>query len=145
MKRNLLEVVGVLPVPPVGGPARGLYIRHTPRLRAEHPKRRGGVHRPGPDLDVVGLLHHASLLHPETLEPEVDLLKIQLNLSFKQTASSDAAPKRTAQFVALVGGLLIGGWQAPDAVPVACVDTRRRCRVVDASRICTLLQAIQRL
>ncbi|MPM26107.1 hypothetical protein SDC9_72608 [bioreactor metagenome] len=72
----VLQAVGVLAVPAVGGPPGRLHVAHPPRLGSEDPEARGGVHGACAHLYVIGLLDDASLLRPEPFEPKDDFLEI---------------------------------------------------------------------
>ena len=71
----MLEPVGILPIAPILGTARGLHIGGLPRLGAEGAQSGGGVEGASPHLHVIGLQNHAALLRPEALERENQALK----------------------------------------------------------------------
>ena len=71
----LIEPVGVLSIAPVGRTARGLHVGNLIRLGAQDAQEGLRGHRTGPDLNVVGLLQHASALRPELLQAQDEFLK----------------------------------------------------------------------
>jgi hypothetical protein len=71
----LEETVWILAVPPVGGPTRRLDVSDAIRVRPEHTEKRFGVHRPCPNLNVVGLLDYAPSIAPIFLQLKDEVLK----------------------------------------------------------------------
>src|ERR1700722_16814944 len=64
----LVEPVGILAIPSVGGPTAGLCVSNAVRGGPEHAQKCFWMHRTGAHFHVIGLLQHASLLHPEVRE-----------------------------------------------------------------------------
>ena len=71
----MLKPVGIFPIAPVLGAARGLHIGGLPRLGAERAQGGGGMEGACPHLHVIGLQNDAALLRPEALEREDQALK----------------------------------------------------------------------
>src|SRR6267143_2967840 len=71
----LVEAIGILAVAAVGGPTARLDVPDAVRIRAEDAEKRLWVHRAGTDLDIVGLLEDAALLHPELRELQDQVLE----------------------------------------------------------------------
>lgn len=88
-----LEPVGVVAVAAVVRPHARLHICDVPRLGAQHPEEREGVHRPGADLGVAALHDGASDGGPVLLEPLDGLLE----------------GERAAPLVSVAGGGVCGG------------------------------------
>src|SRR6266404_1916788 len=75
----LVQPVGIFAVAPVGGPTARLRVCHTIRSRSEHAQKRFRVHRPCPDLHIVGLLQHAALPNPKLRQFQNQILKWDTN------------------------------------------------------------------
>ena len=73
----LVEAIGIFAVAAVGGPTTRLHVRDAIRSRAENAKECFRVHRAGADFDIVGLLKHAALLHPEMRELQDQILEVR--------------------------------------------------------------------
>src|SRR5581483_11521997 len=71
----MLEPVRVLAVTAVLGPPRRLHIGRAPGLRPERAERGRRVKRPCPHLHVVRLEDHATLVGPEALELQDQVLE----------------------------------------------------------------------
>ena len=71
----LVQPHRIVAVTPIDRPSRRLAVRDPPGLGTEHAKEGVGVHRPRADLDVVGLLQHATLLAPEALNRKQQVLE----------------------------------------------------------------------
>jgi hypothetical protein len=71
----VLQAVRVLAVAAVLGPAAGLHVGGLPGLGAEGAQEGGGVAGAGADFEIVGLQQRATLLAPEFLEREDDVLE----------------------------------------------------------------------
>ena len=71
----LEEAVGIFAVSTVGGPTRRLHVGHTIRLGPEHAEEGFGMHRPCPNLHVVGLLDDTSSVAPIFLQLKDEVLK----------------------------------------------------------------------
>src|SRR5262245_21018588 len=72
--------MGVLPVAPVLGPARGLDVGHPPRLGAERAQEGGGVEGPRPHFRRIGLVADAAARGPEAFEREDHVLQVSRRL-----------------------------------------------------------------
>src|SRR5580693_739975 len=66
--RVLVQAVGILTIPSVGGPTAGLRISNSIRRRSKHAQKCFRMHRAGSDLHIIGLLQNTSLLRPEVRE-----------------------------------------------------------------------------
>ena len=64
----LVQAVGILAVATVGGPTTGLNVSDAISPLPEHAQKRFRVHRAGAHFHIVGLLEHATLLHPKLRE-----------------------------------------------------------------------------
>jgi len=96
-----LDAIRVLTVPSVSGAARGLDVGHLPRFRTKDAQEGVGVHRPGPDFHVVGLLDHAAQICPVPLEREQQILErhragspVSLPTSSRNRVARDGRPPR---------------------------------------------------
>ena len=74
----LEQTVGVIAITTVSGATGGLYISHTPGLRAQNPQKGGRVHGASALFNVVGLCHDAFLISPEFLQFQNNCLKIHV-------------------------------------------------------------------
>jgi hypothetical protein len=72
----VLEPVGVLSIAAIRRPARRFDIGNLPRLRAQDPEEGGGIERPRPNLQIIGLLNDTSLICPESFQRKDQFLKI---------------------------------------------------------------------
>jgi hypothetical protein len=73
----LIKTIRILSIPPVGRPARWLHIGHFVRTWSQDAEKRFGRHCSCTDLDVIGLLQHASPFRPKSLEAQDEFLKSQ--------------------------------------------------------------------
>jgi len=73
----LIKTIRILSISPVRGPAGWLYIGHFVRTRSQHAEERFRCHGSRTDLDVIGLLQHASPFRPKSLEAQDQFLKSQ--------------------------------------------------------------------
>ena len=71
----VLEAEGIVAVPAIGGPPRGLDIGRAPRLRADRAQERRRMEGARPHFHVVGLQYDASSLRPVALEREDQVLE----------------------------------------------------------------------
>ena len=91
----VLQPVRVLAVAPVGRAARRLHVGGPPGLGAERAQRGRGMERPRPDLDVVRLQQDATLVRPEPLQDQDQILKARRCGSDHRANSTGAAGART--------------------------------------------------
>ena len=70
-----VQPVRILAIAPISGTPRRLDVSHSVRLRPQHPQKCFRRHGPRADLDVIGLLQHASPFRPKGLEPQDEFLK----------------------------------------------------------------------
>jgi len=80
----LVKAIGIFPVAAVGGPTAGLNVSHAIRMRTEHAQESLRVHRACADFHVVGLLKHATMLHPKLRELQNQILEIEALRFFSQ-------------------------------------------------------------
>ena len=71
----MLHPIGIFTVAAVGRPPARLRIGGAPRLRSERPEKRRGVKGPRPHFEVIGLVNHATLIGPESMEGEDEFLE----------------------------------------------------------------------
>ena len=71
----LEQPVGILAVASVRRTPRRLHVRDLVRLRSQHAQERFRSHGAGADLNVVGLLQHASALGPKSLQAQDEFLE----------------------------------------------------------------------
>src|SRR5260370_16786159 len=73
----LVEAIRIFSVTTVGGPTTGLNISDAISMRAQHAQESFRVHRACANFHVIGLLKHATLLHPKLRELQNQILKIE--------------------------------------------------------------------
>src|SRR5207248_9836387 len=106
--RVLIEPIGILAIPTVGGPTTGLHESDTIVLRAEDTKERFRMHGAGSDLHVVRLLKNTALFHPKPREFQNQILKgeprplpFKLYFNFQALSNNSGVVKRRSVFNAI--------------------------------------------
>jgi hypothetical protein len=92
----LLDAVGVLAVATVVGTPRLLDVADLPGPLVEDTEKGVRRHRPGPDLEVVGLGQVAALSGPEPVQAEDQVLDGHLGLPLPAEDRNSRPPPRRA-------------------------------------------------
>src|SRR5690349_9644418 len=94
-----VQAIGIFAIAAVGGPTTWLHVRNTVGGRTEHAQERFRMHRASAYFDVVGLLQHAVLLHPELRQLQDQVLKSQTgSFTLKFCFKSQLVSKRALVF-----------------------------------------------
>src|SRR5438876_170451 len=110
----LVEAIGILAEPSVGGAPGRLDVGHVPGLRTEHAQERGGIHRARAHFQVVSLHQRAAALGPVRLQREEELLEVLGSTGHRAPERRRSAAIAQAQLWENVAGFgMMGtGWRS---------------------------------